>query len=173
MGTCFFEERVSSGRTEALFVGLTILFLLLLTWRAVATGLGLLTIAFFCGFGLFLFYSLNYRTLTIRMTSESLELKFGVFRWTMPWHNIEKCGFDDTSLWRIAGAGIHLTWIRRRYRIFFNFLEYPRVVLALRERKGPVRDIALSTSTPEEVVSAITQRIGRGLAPARPPAGAD
>jgi Ca2+/Na+ antiporter len=162
MGACFYEERVSSGKTEALFVVLALLFLLLFVWRAMATGLGLLAIVFLLLFGLFLFYSLNYRTLTITMTSESLELGFGVFRWTVPWHTIEECDLDDTPMWRIAGAGIHCTWIRRRYRVFLNFLEYPRVVLALRERKGPVRDIAFSTRRPEEVVRAITQRIGQG-----------
>ena len=173
MGACFYEEKVSSRKTEALFVVLALLFLLLLVWRAMATGFGVLSIAFFCFFGLFLFYSLNYRTLRIRMTSEFLELRFGVFRWTVPWDTIQKCDLDDTPMWRIIGAGIHFTWIRRRYRVFLNFLEYPRVVLALRQPKGPVRDIAFSTRRPDEVVSAIAQRIGHESAPARPSAGSD
>jgi hypothetical protein len=37
----------------------------------------------------------------------------------------------------------------------FNFLEYPRVVLALKQRKGLVRDIAFSTRRPQEVMRLI------------------
>jgi hypothetical protein len=36
----FYEETVSSPRTEALFVGLAFLFLLLVVWRATTNGLG-------------------------------------------------------------------------------------------------------------------------------------
>jgi len=40
------------------------------------------------------------------------------------------------------------------------FLERPRVVLALKERRGSVWDIAFSTRQPEEVVGAVSGRIG-------------
>lgn len=166
-----YEEKVSSGRTEALWVVLTLLFLVLLICRAISAGFGFLTVAFLCGFLLFLFYSLNYVTLTIRMTTEALQLRFGVFRFTVPWRTIEKCELDNTPMWRIAGAGVHCTWIRKRYRVFLNFLEHPRVVVALRERKGPVRDIAFSTREPERVLGAINRRIAEGSAPTGSQAG--
>lgn len=160
-----YQEKVTSRRTTALFVAFTLLFLWLSAWRATATGLAPLAIVFFCAFCFFLFYALNYRTLVIRITGESLILTFGIFTWTIRLEDIAECGLDDVSLWRIGGAGIHFTWIRRRYRAMFNLLEYPRVVVALKERRGLVRDIAFSTRRPHAVMAIIADAAqGRGLA---------
>lgn len=158
-GTYFYEETVSSTRTQALFVALAVLFLLLLVWRATTGGFGYLTLAFLCLFGFFLFYSLNYRTLIIRMGPDCLDLQFGIFSWTVPWDIIGACHVDATSMWRIGGAGVHFTVIGRRYRVFLNFLEFPRVVLSLKRPRGLVRDIAFSTRRPEEVLAAVVPRI--------------
>lgn len=157
--TCLYEERVSSTRTEVLFVALSVLFLLLLIWRATTSGLTALTLAFLCFFGFFLFYSVNYRTLIIRMAPASLELRFGVFSWKVPWETIRGCHLDPTPMWRIGGAGVHFTMIGRRYRIFLNFLEFPRVVLNLERPRGLIRDIAFTTRRPDEVLAAVAERI--------------
>jgi hypothetical protein len=150
-----YYERVSSNRTEALFVVLTLFFLLLSAWRMNAPGLGTTTaiLCLLCAF--FLFYSINYRTLSIRLTAQLLELKFGLFTWRIALDNVESCTLDDTSLWRIGGAGIHFSPIHGRYRAMFNFLEHPRVVIALKRRLGLVRDIAFSTQHPDEVIEEI------------------
>jgi hypothetical protein len=111
---------------------------------------------------LFLFYSLNYHVLVIRMTAESLTLRFGVFRWTVPLENIASWSRDRTSLWRIGGAGIHFTWLGGRYRAMFNFLEHPRLVVSLKVRRGPVRDIAFSTRRPELVEELLRGNIEAG-----------
>ena len=135
-----YSERVSSKSTEALFVTLTILFFTLLIWRLNAARLDFLAAVFFCFFALFFFYSINYRVLFVRLTSESLELTFGIFTWKVPLDNVEECCLDDIPmLMRIGGAGIHFMMIRKRYRASFNFLEHPRVVLAFKRKVGPVR----------------------------------
>ena len=152
-----YEEKVTSKRTEVLFVLLTLMFLLLFAWRVTAIGMGVSTIVFFCLFGMFLFYSLNYRTLVIRITAVCVELKFGIFTWSILLDTIAECYLDNTSLWRISGAGIHFTFIRKKYRAMFNFLEHPRVVLLLRKKKGPVREIAFSTRRPEKVIRMISK----------------
>jgi hypothetical protein len=146
-----YSEVLSSTRTEALFVVLTLLFAGLLAWRRAARGLDLLAIVLLCAALFFLFYALNYRTLRIQLTAETLTLSFGLFRWTVPLNTVERCHRDDVSLWRIGGAGIHFTWIEGRYRVMFNFLEYPRLVVALTEKKGPVWDVVFSTRRPEEI----------------------
>ena len=151
-----YEEEVSSGRTEALFVGLMLTFLMLFAWRAAAIGIGPSTIVFFCLFSMFLFYSLNYRTLVIRITTKIVRLKFGLFTWSIPLGTIEDCRLDTASLWRIGGAGIHFTIMQKRYRAMFNFLEHRRLVLMLRKKKGLVREIAFSTKRPEEIKRIIT-----------------
>jgi hypothetical protein len=99
---------------------------------------------------------MNFRTLIIRLSSEFLKLKFGIFTWTIPLYNVEKCNIDYLPpLMRFGGAGIHFMYIRRRYRASFNFLEHPRVVIALKNKVGPVQDISFSTRQPEEIIGLI------------------
>ena len=154
-----YEEKLSSKRTSLLFVILSLSFLLLFLWRIVVTGFGLLAIVFFLLFCLFTFYILNYRTLVIHLTPEFLRLTFGIFKWMVPLDTIADCCPDDISLWRIGGAGIHFTSIRKRYRAYFNFLEYPRVVVKLKQKRGPVWDIAFSTRQPERVMKLMKDAI--------------
>jgi hypothetical protein len=146
-----YAETLSSARTEALFIVLTGLFAALFAWRVMAAGWDLLATGLLAATLFFLFCALNYRALRIRLTAQELTLSFGLFTWTVPLATVERCYRDDVSLWRIGGAGIHFTWIGGRYRAMFNFLEYPRLVIALREKKGPVWDIAFSTRRPDQI----------------------
>ncbi len=155
-----YDERVSSNKTEALFLVLTILFFLLLIWRVSTDDPDVFGAFFFCLFVLFLFYSVNYRTLIIRLTPESLVLTFGIFTWTVPLDNIEECHLDKIPLlMRLGGAGIHFMSIRKRYRASFNFLEYPRVVVAFKRKVGPLRDISFSTRRPDDVLRLIQEAV--------------
>jgi len=155
-----YHERVTSNRTEALFLALTLLFLFLLVWRAKISGIDILSVVFFCLFGIFIFYSLNYRTLVIYLTSDSLKLTFGIFTWKVPMENIEDCHLDEMPMvMRMGGAGIHFMTIRKRYRASFNFLEYPRVVIALKRKTGLVRDISFSTRQPDDVLYFIKKTV--------------
>lgn len=155
-----YTERISGMKTIMLFITLTLLFALLFIWRADAAGLDFLAgvLLFFCVF--FLFYTINYRTLLIRITDESLKLTFGIFHWTVPLQDITDCRLDELSpFMRYGGAGIHFMTVGSRYRASFNFLEYPRVVIAFKRKKGPVQDISFSTRQPEEVQQIIHARI--------------
>jgi Ca2+/Na+ antiporter len=167
-----YTERVSSNKTEALFLTLTILFLSLFMWRLNAGSLDVLAVVFLCLFGCFLFYSVNYRTLTIRLDSQSLKLKFGIFTWIVLLDNIEACSIDEIPLLlRMGGAGIHFMSIRKRYRVSFNFLEHPRVVIAFKRKVGPVRDISFSTRRPDDVLRLIREAVAAKRASQyRPPA---
>ena len=153
-----YHEIVTSRRTEVLFVVLAILFFLLLIWRVIIGGLDILAAVFFSLFGLFFFYSLNYRKLIIHLKADSLKLKFGIFTWTVPLDNVEECRLDEMPfLMRMGGAGIHFMIVHKRYRASFNFLEHPRVVIAFRKRVGLVRDISFSTCRPDDVVRLIQE----------------
>ena len=155
-----YEEKVSSAWTEVLFLGLTILFFLLYIWRLNTGGPLFLRVAFFVLFLFFLFYSLNYRTLMIRITPESLKLKFGIFTWEIPLDNVGECRLDDLpKLMWYGGAGIHFMLIQKRYRASFNFLEHPRVVIALKKKAGIVRDISFSTRHPDDVIQLLQNAI--------------
>ena len=75
--------------------------------------------------------------------------------------NIESCKLDNLpALNKYGGAGIHFMFVDGRYRASFNFLEYPRVVVALK-KKGRVQDISFTTRQPEEVLRLIHQAITR------------
>ena len=148
-----YHEKLSSRKTELLFLGLMAVFLLLFVWRVMVSGWNGLTVfllAFSC---FFLLYVVNYKTLIISITSESLKLSFGIFNWTVPFDNIESCSLDELpAFMKYGGAGIHFMNIRNRYRASFNFLEYPRIVIAFKNKVGPVRDISFSTRQPEEIL---------------------
>jgi hypothetical protein len=151
-----YEESISSKKTQVLFIALMILFLLLAIWRMAANSFDFLAgiMLFFSLF--FLFYVLNFRTLVIRLTSEALHLKFGIFSWTVPLNNICSCQLDQLPrMMEMGGAGIHFMLIRKRYRASFNFLEYPRVVIAFKRKVGPVQDLSFSTRRPEEIIQLV------------------
>jgi len=155
-----YYEKLSSKRTERLFIALAVLFLLLFVWRVNASGWNGLVITFFVLSCIFLFYVANYRTLIIRITANNLKLAFGIFTWTTPLSNIESCSLDEIpALMKYGGAGIHFMMIEKRYRASFNFLEYPRVVVAFKKKVGPVQDISFSTRQPEEVIRIIREAI--------------
>ncbi len=97
-GKLIYIERLSSKRTETLFVVLTLLFFTLLIWRVTAGGLDILALLFLGLSIFFLFYALNFRTLTIRLSLEAIKLTFGIFTWTVPLENIEDSCLDDIPL---------------------------------------------------------------------------
>ena len=152
-----YTGKVNSKRTEFLFIALTLLFFLLFIRRVIATSADFLAGIFLFFFCFFLFYSINYRTLIIRLTSESLRLSFGIFTWTISLNNVGDIQPDDDlpMLMKYGGAGIHFMFIRRRYRASFNFLEHSRVVIRLKRKAGLVRDISFSTCQPNELIQLI------------------
>jgi Ca2+/Na+ antiporter len=153
-----YHETLSSTKTHALFVTLTIVFLALFLWRWSIVGWNGWGITFLCISAFFLFYVFNYRTLKIRITTETLQLTFGIIRWKIPISNIKNCYLDEDSILRYGGAGIHFMFIKGKYRSFWNFLEYPRVVVTLKKKKGPVQEIAFTTRHPEQVIETIQSK---------------
>lgn len=161
-----YTERISSNKTEALFLVLMILSLLLLIWRVTSDGLDILAVVFTCVFIIFLFYSLNYRFLLIHLTTDSLKLTFGIFTWTISVDNIQKYSHDELPvIMKYGGAGIHFMLVRKRYRASFNFLEYPRIVIAFKRKVGLVQDISFSTRRPDDVLRFIREAISAISAP--------
>jgi Ca2+/Na+ antiporter len=160
-----YTESISSNKTEALFLVLMMLSLLLLIWRVTSDGLDILAVAFICLFILFLFYSLNYRNLLIHLTTDSLKLTFGIFTWTIPVDNIQEYCLDELPIiMKYGGAGIHFMFVRKRYRASFNFLEYPRIVIAFKRKVGLVRDISFSTRQPGDIIHLIQEIISANQA---------
>jgi hypothetical protein len=154
--TLIYHEKLSSYRTSALFLALTLLFGVLFAWQVATASFDALAVLLLCLAVIFLFYTLNYRTLVIQIAPQSLMLKFGVISWTERIEDIESCVIDEMPwLLKYGGAGVHFMTVRKRYRASFNFLEYPRVVVALKRKRVLVRDISFSTRQPEQIIQLI------------------
>jgi hypothetical protein len=157
-GSLIYYERLSSARTQALFLALTLLFGVFCIWRVNSAGFDTLAVILLIFAVFFLFYTLNYRTLVIEISPQSLKLRFGVFTWAEQLDNIDSCALDKLPwLLEYGGAGIHFMTAYERYRASFNFLEYPRVVLKLKQKRGLVRDLSFSTRHPEQVIQHLHQ----------------
>lgn len=118
-----YAERISSNKTEVLFLILTLIFILLLIWRVSSFSLDWVALLLSCCVVIFLFYSVNFRILLIRLTPESLKLTIGIFTWMVPVDNIQECSLDELPvIMKYGGAGIHFMSVRKRYRASFNFL---------------------------------------------------
>lgn len=169
--TPIYSEHLSSNRTEALFVALALFAGGLFLWRLATAGQDLFAGFFAAIFAFFLFYALNYRTLAIQLTGSALTLRFGLFTWRVPLDNIAAAAVDEMpALLRWGGAGIHFLMVDGRYRASFNFLEYPRLVIAFKRKAGPVRDISFSTRQPEALLQRLDEALAAWLA-AGPEAG--
>ena len=156
-----YEEKISSMWTELLFLALALIFLLLSIWRLTAVAFDVLTVVCLFFFVVFTFYSLNYYRLIIRISNNEVRLAFGIFSWTVPFSDIEGIQSDDNlpALYKYGGAGVHFFLTGNRYRVSFNFLEYSRVAIRLKQKVGPVTDVSFSTRRPEEVIRLITERV--------------
>lgn len=154
-----YKESLSSRKTTSLFLGLMFIFFLLFLWCVNISGFHFWAIVFLCLSVFFLFYVLNYRTLNIHISSDTLTLRFGVFTWTELFDNVADCALDDAlpSMLKYGGAGIHFYTFKKRYRASFNFLEYSRVVVSFKKARGPVKDLSFSTRQPDEIIQLIRQ----------------
>ena len=162
-----YTEYLTSKRTTLFFAMLSVSCFSLAIMRAswYAFEALTLTLAFFSAF--FLFYTLNYRVLEIKLTAKALKITFGIFSWEVPFSQIAESQLDSLPIIKqFGGAGIHFMFVRKRYRASFNFLEYPRVVVALTKKVGLVQDISFSTRHPDEVIGLIQD--GMGIAAGKP-----
>ncbi|MHB1355510.1 MAG: hypothetical protein ACYCZF_06000 [Anaerolineae bacterium] len=156
--SAIYHESILSKNTALLFWALSALFIFLFIWRAVTAGLGALAFVFLVFSFMFMFYSVNYRTLIIHLTTKSLTLRFGIFTWRVPLAHVESCQLDEIpAFMRYGGAGLHFMSFRSRYRVSFNFLEYPRLVIALKHKMGPVQDVPFTTRQSDVLLQLISQ----------------
>ncbi|NQS91605.1 MAG: hypothetical protein HQ574_04285 [Chloroflexi bacterium] len=157
-----YSEEIRSNKTRNLFIVLSVLFLALFAWRVSAVGF-----KFFPGLFLFLalfflIYVFNYQTLQIIITEQTLHLKFGLVRWTTDLGNIQSCSLDESpALIKYGGAGVHFAFVNGEYRAFYNFLEFPRVLVRFKKKHGLVLALVFSTRQPEQVLEIIQSHINQ------------
>lgn len=157
-----YQEKLSSRRTTGLFLSLTAIFLAFLAWRWNVRGLDGWGVAFLCFAVIFAFYTLNYRTLHISISVQALQLRFGLFTWTIPLEKIAAIQPDNPPPFkRYGGAGIHWFLVDGLYRASWNFLEYPRILVNFYQPAGPVKGLSFSTQKPEEVIRIVQAQLNK------------
>jgi hypothetical protein len=110
-------------------------------------------------FLLFLIITINFSTLSIKMTSRSVVVGYGIFNRTIFWENIERCYSDEVSSIRYGGWGIRIGRVKGKWRLVYNVIGGPRVVLAL--KRGRFNEFVFSTRNPEEVMKVVRHMTGR------------
>ena len=99
----------------------------------------------------------NFSRLTIRMSPENITVGYGRVIQQIPWKNIESCYLDETSTIFYGGFGIRFARIRGRWRLVYNIMSTPRVVLSL--KTGKFQEFVFSTKNPDEVMNLINDRV--------------
>ena len=100
----------------------------------------------------------NFRILVIRITGQSITVAYGLIKKTILWGDIEEGFLDSSSPLGYGGWGARIARVEGRWRLAFNVIGAPGVVLRL--RRGRVREFMFSTKNPQQVLGVIARQIG-------------
>ncbi len=100
----------------------------------------------------------NFRVLVIRIDSQAVTVAYGLIKRTIPWGDIESGFRDESPAFGYGGWGARITRIEGRWRLVFNVIGAPGVVLCM--RKGRVREFMFSTKSPEQVLDIVDRHTG-------------
>ena len=159
MANILYSEKIRSTKTSLLFVILASIFFTLFGWRFSVVGFrfgpGLYA---FLGL-VFCFYVINFRELEISITDQILRLKFGVIGWSSNLENIKSVIRYDPPFWiKYGGAGVHFAMVDGDYKAFYNFLEYPRVLIKFHQKQGWVQSLVFTTRQPDKILEILETR---------------
>ncbi len=107
----------------------------------------------------FLMLTINFARLSIRITPRFITVGYRVIRYSVSWENVADCYLDEASAIRYGGWGIRLGRVRGKWRLVYNVLGSPRVVVYL--KRGKIREFVFSTKNPEQTMKTIKQQIGK------------
>ncbi len=146
------------------FIACTLLFLGLFAYQVLVGPVGdnpaldwvyLLMCLLFAGFTALI---RNFNKLAIEITTQSINVGFGIFKRVIPWDNINSCYLDDASaIGSYGGWGIRMAKVKGKWRLVYNVIGCPTVVLEL--EKGRFREFVFSTKNPDGVMETARQQI--------------
>ena len=100
----------------------------------------------------------NFNKLSIKITTQSITVGYGVLRRTIPWDDVKGCYQDEVSaIGSYGGWGIRMGKVKGRWRLVYNVMGCPTVVLEL--DKGRFKEFVFSTRNPEMVLEIAKQQI--------------
>lgn len=155
-----YEERIFSGwLTIVLGIVTCVLFGIFIYQRQVgpvgtrpAPDWILLAIAL-----LLLVITVNFAKLTIKITAQGISVGYGFIKHNIPWSNVADCYQDKASTIRYGGFGIRLGLVNGKWRLVYNTIGDPRVVI--RKRRGRIQEFVFSTRNPEGVIRTMKERL--------------
>ncbi len=107
---------------------------------------------------LLLVITVNFAILTVKITLRGISVGYCIVRHNIPWGNVADCYQDKASTVRYGGFGIRLGLVNGTWRLVYNTIGDPRVVI--QKRQGRIREFVFSTRNPEGVIRAIRERLG-------------
>ena len=107
----------------------------------------------------FLALAVNFARLRIRVAPQSITVSYGIIKHSVPWENVIDCYLDRASAVRYGGWGIRLGRVGGKWRLVYNILGGPRVVLSL--KTGIFREFVFSAQNPEGVIQAARQYLSK------------
>ncbi len=162
-GDNLYEEKVPlKWWMTGILTAFTVGFLFVLVYQILVGPIGTYPAPnwfFLLMFLLFLGVVINFSRLSIRITHLSVRISYGIFKHIIPWENVEDCYLDEVSTMRYGGWGIRIGRVRGKWRLVYNVIGAPRVVLSL--KKGKFKEFVFSTEKPEEVMNIIRQQTAR------------
>jgi len=157
----FYEEKIFLKWTAGLLTVITGVFLFLLFYQILVGPFGTNPAPdwfFLFMFLLFLGVTINFSRLTIRMTPGYISVGYGIIKHLTLWENVEDCYLDEASIIRYGGWGIRIARVKGKWRLVYNVIGSPRIVLSL--KRGRFKEFVFSTGNPEEVMKIAKERIG-------------
>lgn len=167
-GTEIYREVVvfTLGRAIiALFVVLAFFFLAMFVYQITTGSSDSESVPewFYLAMGLFFvfmtFIISNFSKLDISATSQSITVRYGMFKHVTRWADIGDCYEDEAPVFSYGGFGIRIGMVNGKRRLVYNLIGGSRVVLGL--KKGRFDEFVFSTRNPEAVVDVIKGRIGK------------
>jgi len=154
--TTRYEERLFAPWLTAVTAAATLFVLGVLVHQIVVVGETLttpvvlvLSVSLVC----FVWITLAFRRLDIVATAEGLSVGFGVVRTTVPWGRVTGARRDRTSVVRYGGWGVRVARVDGEWRLVYNTVRRPRVVVSL--TGGRFDSLAISTQRPDELVDVV------------------
>jgi hypothetical protein len=100
----------------------------------------------------------NFLRLTTKITPQGIRVSFGIFKRVITWENVKGCYIDEASAVRYGGWGVRIGRVKGRWRLVYNVIRCPRIVVELKE--GRFKEFVFSTKNPEEIMEIIRRHRG-------------
>ncbi|MFW0860293.1 MAG: hypothetical protein AAGB97_09125 [Dehalococcoidia bacterium] len=156
-----YEEKISSKWITGILAVTTAGFLFILVYQILIGPIGTRPAPnwfFLAMFLLFLGLIVNFSKLNIKMTPRYITVRYGIFKHKILWENVEDCYLDEASAIRYGGWGIRIGRVKGKWRLVYNVIGGPRVVLSL--NKGKCKEFVFSTNNPQKAIETVKQKLG-------------